>query len=112
MDFAGDKIRNMTKIWNAGGAMKELGWGSRVVTDDDGGVSLDAAEAARPALQSHPIARSERFRARGAPNALAEDVQQIDYSRAITGNPGDAAKTCRSLGGSLRWVERFLRLLD
>jgi predicted ester cyclase len=27
MDFAGDKIRHMTKIWNAGWAMKELGWG-------------------------------------------------------------------------------------
>jgi hypothetical protein len=27
MDCAGDKIRHMTKIWNAGGAMKELGWG-------------------------------------------------------------------------------------
>ena len=26
MDFAGDKIRHMTKIWNAGWAMKELGW--------------------------------------------------------------------------------------
>lgn len=26
MDFEGDKIRNMTKIWNAGWAMKELGW--------------------------------------------------------------------------------------
>ena len=26
MDFAGDKIRQMTKIWSAGGAMKELGW--------------------------------------------------------------------------------------
>jgi predicted ester cyclase len=27
MEFAGDKIRHMTKIWNAGWAMKELGWG-------------------------------------------------------------------------------------
>jgi hypothetical protein len=27
MDFDGDKIRHMTKIWNAGWAMKELGWG-------------------------------------------------------------------------------------
>jgi predicted ester cyclase len=27
MDFAGDKIRHMTKIWNAGWAMQELGWG-------------------------------------------------------------------------------------
>jgi hypothetical protein len=27
MDFAGDKIRHMTKIWNAGWAIKELGWG-------------------------------------------------------------------------------------
>ena len=27
MDFYGDKIRHMTKIWNAGWAMKELGWG-------------------------------------------------------------------------------------
>ena len=27
MDFAGDKIRHMTKIWHAGLAMKELGWG-------------------------------------------------------------------------------------
>jgi predicted ester cyclase len=26
MEFAGDKIRHMTKIWNAGWAMKELGW--------------------------------------------------------------------------------------
>ena len=26
MDFSGDKIRHMTKIWNAGWAMKELGW--------------------------------------------------------------------------------------
>jgi predicted ester cyclase len=26
MDFDGDKIRNMTKIWHAGWAMKELGW--------------------------------------------------------------------------------------
>jgi hypothetical protein len=27
MDFDGDKIRHMTKIWNAGWAVKELGWG-------------------------------------------------------------------------------------
>jgi hypothetical protein len=27
MDFAGDEIRHMAKIWNAGGAMKELGCG-------------------------------------------------------------------------------------
>lgn len=27
MEFAGNKIRHMTKIWNAGWAMKELGWG-------------------------------------------------------------------------------------
>jgi predicted ester cyclase len=27
MEFDGDKIRHMTKIWNAGWAMKELGWG-------------------------------------------------------------------------------------
>jgi predicted ester cyclase len=26
MAFDGDKIRHMTKIWNAGLAMKELGW--------------------------------------------------------------------------------------
>jgi predicted ester cyclase len=26
MQFEGDKIRHMTKIWNAGWAMKELGW--------------------------------------------------------------------------------------
>ena len=26
MDFDGNKIRHMTKIWNAGWAMKELGW--------------------------------------------------------------------------------------
>jgi predicted ester cyclase len=26
MQFDGDKIRHMTKIWNAGLAMKELGW--------------------------------------------------------------------------------------
>ena len=26
MDFDGDKIRHMTKIWNAGWAGKELGW--------------------------------------------------------------------------------------
>jgi hypothetical protein len=25
--FAGDKIRHMTKIWHAGWAMKEVGWG-------------------------------------------------------------------------------------
>jgi hypothetical protein len=31
MDFAGDKIRHMTKIWNAGWAMKELGWSWRAV---------------------------------------------------------------------------------
>lgn len=28
MEFAGDRIRHMTKIWNAGWAMKELGWAS------------------------------------------------------------------------------------
>ena len=27
MAFDGDKIRHMTKIWNAGWAMHELGWG-------------------------------------------------------------------------------------
>ncbi len=27
MEFAGDKIRHMTKIWNAGWAIRELGWG-------------------------------------------------------------------------------------
>jgi predicted ester cyclase len=27
MQFTGDKISHMTKIWNAGWAMKELGWG-------------------------------------------------------------------------------------
>lgn len=26
MEFEGNKIRHMTKIWNAGWAMKELGW--------------------------------------------------------------------------------------
>lgn len=26
MDFDGEKIRHMTKIWNSGIAMKELGW--------------------------------------------------------------------------------------
>jgi len=26
MDFDGDKIRHMTKIWHAGLAMKQLGW--------------------------------------------------------------------------------------
>ena len=26
MEFESDKIRHMTKIWNAGWAMKELGW--------------------------------------------------------------------------------------
>ena len=26
MDFDGDRIRHMTKIWNAGWALKELGW--------------------------------------------------------------------------------------
>jgi len=26
MQFDGDKISHMTKIWNAGWAMKELGW--------------------------------------------------------------------------------------
>ena len=26
MDFDGEKIRNMTKIWHAGLAMKQLGW--------------------------------------------------------------------------------------
>jgi predicted ester cyclase len=27
MDFQGDKIKHMTKIWNSGYALKELGWG-------------------------------------------------------------------------------------
>jgi len=27
MNFEGDKIRHMTKIWNSGYALKELGWG-------------------------------------------------------------------------------------
>jgi hypothetical protein len=26
MEFEGEKIRHMTKIWHAGLAMKELGW--------------------------------------------------------------------------------------
>jgi predicted ester cyclase len=26
MDFEGDKIRHMTKIWNSGHALKEVGW--------------------------------------------------------------------------------------
>ena len=26
MEFDGDKIRHMTKIWNSGWALKELGW--------------------------------------------------------------------------------------
>lgn len=26
MEFEGDKIRHMTKIWNSGWAMRELGW--------------------------------------------------------------------------------------
>jgi len=26
MEFAGDRIRHMSKIWNAGWAMRELGW--------------------------------------------------------------------------------------
>ncbi len=26
MDFDGDKIRHITKIWNAGWTLKELGW--------------------------------------------------------------------------------------
>jgi hypothetical protein len=26
MEFDGDKIRHMTKVWHAGIAMKELGW--------------------------------------------------------------------------------------
>jgi predicted ester cyclase len=26
MEFDGDKIRHMTKIWNAGWAVKDLGW--------------------------------------------------------------------------------------
>jgi hypothetical protein len=28
MEFDGDKIKHMTKIWHAGLAMKDLGWGS------------------------------------------------------------------------------------
>jgi hypothetical protein len=31
MHFDGDRIRHMTKIWNAGWAMKELGWGRLAV---------------------------------------------------------------------------------
>ena len=27
MEFEGDKIRHMTKIWNSGWALRELGWG-------------------------------------------------------------------------------------
>ena len=27
MDFDGDRIRHMTKVWHAGLAMKQLGWG-------------------------------------------------------------------------------------
>ena len=27
MQFQGDKIRHMTKIWNSGWALRELGWG-------------------------------------------------------------------------------------
>lgn len=27
MDFEGDRIRHMTKIWNDGFAMRQLGWG-------------------------------------------------------------------------------------
>ncbi len=27
MEFDGDKIRHMTKIWNAGWALRQLGWG-------------------------------------------------------------------------------------
>ncbi len=27
MEFTGDKIRHMTKIWNAGWAVRDLGWG-------------------------------------------------------------------------------------
>ena len=27
MDFDGDKIRHMTKIWNDGYTMRQLGWG-------------------------------------------------------------------------------------
>ena len=27
MDFVGDRIRHMTKIWNDGWAMRQLGWG-------------------------------------------------------------------------------------
>jgi hypothetical protein len=26
MEFEGDKIRHLTKIWNAGMAMKDFGW--------------------------------------------------------------------------------------
>ena len=26
MDFAGDKIGHLTKIWNAGWALRQLGW--------------------------------------------------------------------------------------
>ena len=26
MEFEGDKIRHLTKIWNAGWALRELGW--------------------------------------------------------------------------------------
>jgi hypothetical protein len=26
MEFDGDKIRHLTKIWNAGWALRELGW--------------------------------------------------------------------------------------
>ena len=26
MDFEGDRIRHMTKIWNAGDALQQLGW--------------------------------------------------------------------------------------
>ena len=26
MEFEGEKIRHMTKIWNSGWALKELGW--------------------------------------------------------------------------------------
>jgi hypothetical protein len=28
MEFEGDNIRHISKIWNAGWAMRELGWGS------------------------------------------------------------------------------------
>ena len=27
MEFEGDRIRHMTKIWNDGFAMRQLGWG-------------------------------------------------------------------------------------